>query len=402
MPLTVVPVFSSLTSLDIKSSLLDGITETGAKILETHEPYPKTHQDIPIHIFVGSGGTESTIAQYVSKQKDITSVVLISHDSNNSLPAALETKTWLQRNNIECKIVHDTFQGILEKLEKWNQFTDVMDSVSKMTIGQLGAPSDWLIGSEVNLDLAKQNWGIEIVRETLHDVFSEKGPSQDELQTQVFMEEAKSMSVSKASIKKAVNLAEQMKSAVISKYDAVTVRCFDIVVDSGVTGCYALSLLNDQSITAGCEGDIPSVFTMLLIREILNQTSFMGNVVTVDEHANTIGLAHCTVPLSMTSDYEITNHYETGKSVSMRGDFKKQEVTVFKIGGESLKKFWVSSGEIVATRRNEAACRTQVKIRLDQPVDYFLEQPLGNHHIMTLGNHEELLSSFMSFATREY
>jgi len=401
MPLTVVPIFSSLTSLDIKNRLLNGITETGARILKTHEIHPQAHKEAPIYIFVGSGGTENTIAQYISEQKDISSIVLISHRSNNSLPAALETKTWLRRNNIECKIVHDTFKGILEKLERWNQFADVMDSLSKMTIGQLGAPSDWLIGSEVDLDLVKQKWGIEIVREPLQDVFSEKGPSQNELQTQKFMEKAKCMSVSKVSIKNAVNLAEQVRSTVMSKYDAVTVRCFDIVEGSGVTGCYALSLLNDQGITAGCEGDIPSAFTMLLIRQILDQASFMGNVVAIDENENAIGLAHCTVPLSMTSDYEITNHYETGKSVSMRGAFKKQEVTVFKVGGESLEKYWVSSGEIVATPRSEEACRTQVKIRLNQPVDYFMEQPLGNHHIMTLGNHEELLSSFMSFATRE-
>ncbi|TFG13224.1 hypothetical protein EU537_07005 [Candidatus Thorarchaeota archaeon] len=402
MPLTIVPVFSSLTALNIKNRRLNDITETGAKIQEVHEHRPLTDRRAPIHIFVGSGGTENAIAEYVLEQQGVSSVVLIAHDSNNSLPAALETKTWLQKKSIDCKLVCDSYEGILKKLEKWNEFSKVLDSIEKMKIGQLGAPSDWLIGSEVNRDLVKQHWGIEIVLEALDDILSEIEPLESERQMEEFMEKAKRTSVSKASIAKAANLAAKMEQAVLSKYDAVTIRCFDIVMESGITGCYAVSLLNDQGITAGCEGDIPSLFSMLLVREIIDQASFMGNVVSINENENTIGLAHCTVPLSLTSEYEISDHYETGKSVSIRGGFKEQEVTVFKVAGESLKKYWVSSGEIVGTPRNEEACRTQVKIRLNKPIDYFMERPLGNHHIMTLGNHEDLLSSFMSFATRGY
>jgi hypothetical protein len=130
MPLTIVPVFSSLTRLDIKNRLLEGIKGTGTRIKEINEPYPQTDRQAPIYIFVGSGGTENTIAQYISKQKDISSVVLISHHSNNSLPAALETKTWMQKNNIECKLVHDTFGGILKKIERWNHFAYILNSVS--------------------------------------------------------------------------------------------------------------------------------------------------------------------------------------------------------------------------------------------------------------------------------
>ena len=37
-------------------------------------------------------------------------------------------------------------------------------------------------------------------------------------------------------------------------------------------------------------------------------------------------------------------------------------------------------------------CRTQVRIRMNTPADYFLKNPLGNHHIMIHGNYEEALN----------
>ena len=39
-------------------------------------------------------------------------------------------------------------------------------------------------------------------------------------------------------------------------------------------------------------------------------------------------------------------------------------------------------------------CRTQVRIRMNTPAEYFLKNPLGNHHIMLHGNYEDTLNEF--------
>jgi L-fucose isomerase-like protein len=40
-------------------------------------------------------------------------------------------------------------------------------------------------------------------------------------------------------------------------------------------------------------------------------------------------------------------------------------------------------------------CRTQVRIKMNSPADYFLKTPLGNHHIMLYGNYEDILEEFL-------
>ncbi len=42
-----------------------------------------------------------------------------------------------------------------------------------------------------------------------------------------------------------------------------------------------------------------------------------------------------------------------------------------------------------------AACRTQVKIKLQKDVNYFLQSPLGNHHILIKGDYTEVIQEFM-------
>ena len=39
-------------------------------------------------------------------------------------------------------------------------------------------------------------------------------------------------------------------------------------------------------------------------------------------------------------------------------------------------------------------CRTQVRIHMNTPAEYFLKNPLGNHHIMLHGNYEDTLNEF--------
>jgi len=38
-------------------------------------------------------------------------------------------------------------------------------------------------------------------------------------------------------------------------------------------------------------------------------------------------------------------------------------------------------------------CRTQMLMRLDLPLDYFLEQSIGNHHVIVCGDHADRFTS---------
>jgi L-fucose isomerase-like protein len=169
-------------------------------------------------------------------------------------------------------------------------------------------------------------------------------------------------------------------------------------MDTSISGCYSLSYLNNKdNFVAGCEGDIPATFTMLLSKLLSGKPSFMANIASVDQELNTAVFAHCTIPTSITDRYEIVNHFETGMSVGIRGKLPLTEVTVIKVLGEDLSDYWVSRGTIIDNLVNDKGCRTQIRVAMDEPVDYFLDESLANHHILVLGDFQEDFIGFFEY-----
>ncbi|MCQ5209129.1 fucose isomerase, partial [Bacteroides thetaiotaomicron] len=66
------------------------------------------------------------------------------------------------------------------------------------------------------------------------------------------------------------------------------------------TGCLALSLLIDDCIMAGCEGDLLSIFTLLAVKALTVKEGFMANPSTINTRSNELILAHCTIGLIQT------------------------------------------------------------------------------------------------------
>jgi L-fucose isomerase-like protein len=178
---------------------------------------------------------------------------------------------------------------------------------------------------------------------------------------------------------------------IIQKYElnAVSVRCFDLVLDMQTTGCYALSKLNDDGLIAGCEGDLVSTLGMIWANAITDQTVWMANPAQIDEQNNTVLFAHCTVPTSMVQSYKLRSHYESGLGVGIEGEFSKGKVTLLRLGGKQLEKIWITSGEIVETSNSENLCRTQVTVKLHGSAkpSNLLNEPLGNHVLIMRGSY---------------
>jgi L-fucose isomerase-like protein len=55
----------------------------------------------------------------------------------------------------------------------------------------------------------------------------------------------------------------------------------------------------------------------------------------------------------------------------------------------------VAEGEIIANMDSPNACRTQVKISLPQSSDYFLNDAIGNHHLIIPGYHADEINEFL-------
>ena len=90
----------------------------------------------------------------------------------------------------------------------------------------------------------------------------------------------------------------------------------------------------------------------------------------------------------------LCSHFESGKSIGIRGILPVGDVTIAKCGGECLDQYYLATGTLTENTDYRNMCRTQIRVHLNSPVSYFLRNPLGNHHVLLQGNYETLLNDF--------
>jgi len=403
MPINIIPFFSSVSPDGLSNEVLKELEQEGVNILSTNI---KTNPNEPTYIFIGTGGTENDVSKFLETISLKPPVILFSYDERNSLPAAMEIRSYLQRKGIVARIVHMSLPQLNSLLSRWSKYFEIIERLRGAKLGVIGEPSSWLIASYVNPQSVKKRWGIEI-EDIPIDELTKKLPAKISKEfrghVDIFRSKANCQDVSDDEVEKAGIVAQRLAELTEKQnLAAVTVQCFSLLQETSISGCYSLSYLNDkEGFVAGCEGDVPATFTMLLARLLTGAPSFMANVSSVDQELNTAVFAHCTISTGITDDYEITNHFETGMSVGVRGKLPLTEVTILKVFGEDLNEYWVSGGTIIDNLVNDKACRTQIRVAMDEPVDYFLEESLANHHIVIPGDHVQEITEFFDFVNTE-
>lgn len=398
MELRIIPFFSPISPDGIKEEVLSQLSLDSVDIIEPDD-FRTGVGDSRNFIFIGTGGTENLVSEFLKKHPLPSPVTILSYELRNSLPAAMEIRSYLQREGTEAKIVHSSLSELSQIIGEWCEFVEIKSRMSESTLGIVGKPSSWLIASDTNFEKVLKHWGLTTKQISLEPLIESTRSTDSPANVKQFKQSSSSCTPSDDEVRKAGLVAQALKDLVKKEaLDAVTVECFGLLMETNVSGCFALSLLNDldESI-AGCEGDVPATFTMMLGKLLTGELGFMSNVTHIDRAANTAVFAHCTLPTQLAESYEITSHFETGLSIGIRGTWKHQGVTVFKVFGDDLSEFWVSDGEIVENLVNETGCRTQIRVKLKEDVNYFLEGSLANHHIVFPGKHAEKIRRFFSF-----
>jgi len=399
MPIYIIPFFSKVSPDGLSEEVLKELKQDGVEIISPSNASPRKDSSF---IFIGTGGTENDVALFLRENNMPLPIILLSYDERNSLPAAMEIRAYLQKKEMAAKIIHRELTNLHVLLKRWSEYERIRERLGKSTIGIIGKPSSWLIASDINLNETKTRWGVEIkeipMEELIENIPHEISEEFLE-QTNDFQKNAERQTIVNDEVMRAGIVAQRMAD-ISKKYElaAITVQCFSLLQDTDISGCFSLSCLNDRKdFVAGCEGDLPATFTMLLAKMLTGSSSFMANVASIDEEFNTVVFAHCTVPRQMTEGYEITTHFETGKSVGIRGKLPLTDVTIIKLFGSDLRQYWISGGTIIDNLVNDKGCRTQIRVAMEESVEYFLEESLANHHIVILGDYVEKFMEFFEF-----
>ena len=267
------------------------------------------------------------------------------------------------------------------------------------TIGLIGEASPWLIASGIDKEALSKRCGVSFkeisigtladkylgyrelwknhtlsagARAELDEVLCRFSCSLEGDRTTEDLSDAAIMYLALASICKEEHL------------DAVTVKCFDLLSSCKTTACLALALLNDNGIIAGCEGDIPSICTMLAIYKALGRPSFMANPASIDRDNLSIDFAHCTIPTVMVEGCTLPSHFESGIGIGINGEVPLGNYTLCKLSGKTLERSLICNGRLVKGEYLSNRCRTQVRFIFESKAEFdaFCKARVGNHIIL--------------------
>ena len=244
---------------------------------------------------------------------------------------------------------------------------NILRQDKRLRLGVVGRPSDWLIASEVDYQEVLDRMNCELV--------------------DIPIEEVSSLGEVDPGMKGAEAIYQRLKE-VVDRYDlqGVTLRCFDLLTSVKNTGCIALSRLNDEGIPAACEGDIPTLLTMMVCKRLTGELCFQVNPARIRPNGEIL-FAHCTLPLGMTVKHEYTTHFESGIGVAIHGELPTGDYTLVKLSGD-MKRMLAVDVELVRCQYEQDLCRTQVWVKAAPEInDYFLTDPIANHHVLIKGHH---------------
>lgn len=393
------PLHSPEEVANLKARLIARLNSSGeVRVEELAEP--DGHGRLPLQAaLILTGGVEREGLELAAKLDD--PVILLAHPWHNSLPAALELLARLRREGRKGRIIYGEDEELARQLALQARAVAAWRGFVGSRIGLIGRPSDWLVASQVEPARLRE-LGLEPVELEVEELLARVRA----LASRSFAREAEELErgatdrgelrPDRETIEGAIRIYHALRGlAEEHKLSALTVRCFDLIGPLRNTGCYALARLNDEGLTAGCEGDLQALLSMHLARLLTGRAAFMGNLARVDREREGLLLAHCTCPLSLGSSYELRSHFESSLGLGLAVRLYSSRATAFRIGGERFDRLFLAEGTIVPGGPEEGLCRTQVALKLDRPelVDGLLEGPLGNHLVLLLGDQGALIEA---------
>ena len=350
-------------------------------------------------IYVRTGGTERQFVQLLPQllQQSQRPVFLLASGESNSLAASIEMLAYLRHNGIKGEVLHGLAENVEHRIKLLARAGETIQKLHGQRLGVIGQPSDWLIASTADNALVKRKLGIELCDIGIDELLDEINATPPAQVDESLLERSTSQAVSD-SLSMSMRIHTALR-AIVERHQlsGFTLRCFDLLNAVRGTGCLALAKLNADGIVAGCEGDVPALLSMVITQALLGVPGFQANPSRIDTESGLILLAHCTIPLNMVTRYELDTHFESGIGVGVRGFMHEGPVTIFKVAGD-LSRHFAEEGMLIRNQTNPTLCRTQqiIHLRRQERMQYFLTDPIGNHHIVVPGHCKAMLDEILS------
>ena len=208
-------------------------------------------------IFVRTGGTEGKFKKVFPQIKGY--VRLLTSGMSNSLAASMEILSFLRQNGRKGEILHGSSSYIAEHLKRDFIVEQARTKLNGTRLGVIGAPSDWLIASDVNREAVSSKLGVEFVDITINelvdnynDITEESAEWQEITSGKVYKDFNANAPERLVKYRDGAFRIYLAIGRLIDKYrlNGFTLRCFDLLSLVKNTGCMALAMYNAQGIPA--------------------------------------------------------------------------------------------------------------------------------------------------------
>jgi len=182
---------------------------------------------------------------------------------------------------------------------------------------------------------------------------------------------------------------------------AMAINCLEITQsrkfsEQIINPCMAMTRLRDNGIPSACEMDVAALLTMILLGNLTNKPSFLGNIVRADPESNVIKLSHCILPTRMPGfgesplPYTIRD-FHGNKGVTAFTHVPAGEKLTLARAHRNLERVVALTGEVLECE-DTVFCRNTLTIQIND-ARKFVQRAEGNHHIAVFGDYMDDLKA---------
>lgn len=261
---------------------------------------------------------------------------------------------------------------------------------------------DWQITSD--LDLLQRKAGVtvesisrEVLRDTYLDVGQREAPKIRDVAEEFASDAQQSDDAPpRGSVRNAVQLYMAMRNLLRSaEASGASIVCSPWIEGPEPVPCVALTFLRERGIPAACQGDIDALVTMMFLRRVQPNPTFMGGA---ELHEGLLRISHCVLPRNMANrsiflPYQLGDYHGRRRSPTIRTKIPTGKTATVARLSRNLESLLLGRGKVVECLDLPDHCRNTVVLEMERPEELMEHVPGVQYHlVMACGDHTGQMS----------
>ncbi|MEM3062978.1 MAG: L-fucose/L-arabinose isomerase family protein [Nitrososphaerota archaeon] len=317
--------------------------------------------------------------------------------SSGSLVGAMMNASALKKVGKKFIFIYGEVEKVLESLKKAIKILYTLKNLKFSRIGLIGSHAPGFYDGSFDEVLLKKTIGIEVVhvdlsilRKYMENISDEEAKTFSE---KTFVEDIDSSKIPIEDIIKETKIFLALKK-IIEEYslNAITLKCWPEI---NFSGCLSLSLLSENGIPSGCEGDVNAAATMLILKYLTNKPSYFCDIFHINKDKNTLLTYHCgaaAISLGEKNYRKVLRKHPLGDGITIEFPINEGIVTIARLGNINGKyRLFITKGEAIKT--NQIVRGNPAEIKIPYNVEDFLNKliykGIEHHYLIVHGDFAE-------------